>query len=155
MEAHVAHWHMTTIITFIINPLSCNAPQCTLLICFCLSSARRFYLSMTKLCSYLMGLTIWNTRYTGWQSGNYLVTTVCCFPCTGKVPNVSWPLLIIMPLSLTIAPMVLVSLVWSCFVFPIIIFVLKVTTYNILLFNKFFVGLHGDKIYSFVCGNTT
>jgi hypothetical protein len=33
-----------------------------------------------------MGLTIWNTRYTGWQSGNYLVTTVCCFPCTGKEP---------------------------------------------------------------------
>ena len=52
---------------------------------FYLSNARRFYSSMGKHCS-LMGLTIWNTRHTGWQSGNYFVTTVCCFPCTGKVP---------------------------------------------------------------------
>jgi hypothetical protein len=59
--------------------------QCALLNFFYLSNARRFYSSMGKLFS-LMGLTIWNTRYTGWQSGNYLVTTVCCFPCTGKVP---------------------------------------------------------------------
>ena len=60
---------------------SCSAPC----LFFYLSNARRFYSSMGKLCS-LMGLTIWNTRHTGWQSGNYFVTTVCCFPCTGKVP---------------------------------------------------------------------
>jgi hypothetical protein len=60
---------------------NCSAPC----LFFYLSNARRFYSSMGKLCS-LMGLTIWNTRHTGWQSGNYFVTTVCCFPCTEKVP---------------------------------------------------------------------
>jgi hypothetical protein len=26
---------------------------------------------------------------------------------------------------------------------------------HLYVYYKFFVGLHGDKIYSFVCGNTT
>jgi hypothetical protein len=72
------------IITFIINPLSCNAPPVHPGYFYYLSNARRFYLSMGKLCSCLIGLTIWNTRYTGWQSGNYLVTTVCCFLPLGR-----------------------------------------------------------------------
>jgi hypothetical protein len=64
---------------------------------------------------------------------------LCCFPCKweGNFYLVSWPLLIVIPLSLKIAPMVLVSLVWSwvtLFCFPIIIFVLNFTAYNIFFF---------------------
>jgi hypothetical protein len=77
---------------------------------------------MGKLCN-LMGLAIWNTRYTGWQSGNYSVTTVCCFPCNGKAPCI---LATFDYSGLELSHIVLF--------FPSSFFLLKFITYNIFLF---------------------